>query len=105
MNDPEPNNRESDIDLLVLVDTEGDEFRSELWRIASAVSLDYNVVISPRVFGKASWAETRRIRMPLYRVVAADGIPLTPESDGRDAGASASCVEQVQRLVRQVTVK
>lgn len=70
---------ESDIDLLVLVDVEEDEFRSELWRIASRVSLDYNVVISPMVFGQARWAETRRIRLPLYRAVEADGVPLTPE--------------------------
>jgi predicted nucleotidyltransferase len=70
---------ESDIDLLVLVDVESDEFRSELWHIASEVSLDYNVVISPRVFGQARWAETRRIRLPLYRAVEADGIPLMPD--------------------------
>ncbi len=70
---------ESDIDLLVLVDTEEREFRDELWRIASRVSLDYNVVISPSVFSQSRWAETRRIRMPLYRAVAADGVPLTPE--------------------------
>jgi hypothetical protein len=57
----------------------GREFRSELWRIASDVSLDYNVVISPRVLGQARWAETRRIRMPLYRAIVADGIPLTSE--------------------------
>ena len=70
---------ESDIDLLVLVDAEDREFRSELWRIASDVSLDYNVVISPRVFGQARWAETRRIGMPLYRAIVADGISLTSE--------------------------
>ena len=70
---------ESDIDLLVLVDAEDNEFRSELWRIASNVSLDYNLVLSPRVFGQARWAETRRIRLPLYRAIVADGVPLTSE--------------------------
>jgi predicted nucleotidyltransferase len=70
---------ESDIDLLVLVDQENQVFRSELWRLASRVSLEYNVVISALIFDRARWAETRRIRMPLYRAVAADGIPLTPE--------------------------
>jgi len=70
---------ESDIDLLVLVDVEDNEFRSELWDIASDVSLDRNVVLSPRVFGQARWDETRRIRMPLYRAIEADGVPLTPE--------------------------
>lgn len=70
---------ESDIDLLVLVDAENSQFRSELWRIASDVSLDYNVVLSPRIFGEARWAETRRIRLPLYRAIVADGVPLTSE--------------------------
>lgn len=70
---------ESDIDLLVLVDAEDDEFRDELWRIASDISLDFNVVLSPQVFGQARWAETRRIRLPLYRAIEADGVPLTPE--------------------------
>jgi len=68
---------ESDIDLLVLVDAEDREFRSELWRIASDVSLDHNVVLSARVFGQDRWAETRRMRLPLYRAVAVDGVPLT----------------------------
>lgn len=70
---------ESDIDLLILVDAEDVEFRNELWHIASDVSLEHNVVLSPRVFGQERWAETRRIRMPLYRAVKTEGIPLTPE--------------------------
>jgi len=71
---------ESDIDLLVLVDEESREIRSELWRIASDVSLEYNVVLSVRVFARSRWAETRRIRLPLYRAIVADGVPLTPEN-------------------------
>jgi predicted nucleotidyltransferase len=70
---------ESDVDLLVLVDAEDREFRSELWRIASDVSLAHNVVISVRVFAQARWAETRRLRLPLYRAIVADGVPLTRE--------------------------
>ena len=67
---------ESDIDLLVLLDAESDEFRSELWRIASDVSLCYNVVLSPHVFGQARWAETQRTLLPLHRAIMADGITL-----------------------------
>jgi predicted nucleotidyltransferase len=70
---------ESDIDLLVLVDADNNELRSELWRIASDVSLEHNVVLSPRVFGQARWAEARRMRLPLYRAIAEDGVPLAPE--------------------------
>jgi hypothetical protein len=70
---------ESDIDLLVLVEAENGELRSELWRIASDVSLKYNVVLSPRVFAQGRWAEMQRIRLPLYRAVVADGVPLISE--------------------------
>jgi predicted nucleotidyltransferase len=70
---------ESDMDLLVLVDAESNEFRSELWRIASDVSLEHSVVLSPRVFGQARWAEARRMRLPLYRAIVEDGVSLSPE--------------------------
>jgi len=70
---------ESDIDLLVLVDKEDRRFRSELWRIASDLSLEYNIVLSVRVFAETRWAETQRIRPPLYRAVLADGVPVTAD--------------------------
>ena len=70
---------ESDIDLLALVDEESNSFRSELWRIASDVSLEHNVVLSVRVYAQARWAESRRIRLPLTRSIVADGIPLPLE--------------------------
>ena len=70
---------ESDIDLLVLVDAEENEFRDDLWHIASRVSLEHNVVVSPSVFGQERWAETRRIRMPIFRAIQAEAVPLTPE--------------------------
>jgi len=53
--------------------------RSELWRIASDVSLEHNVVLSPRVFGQARWDEARRMRLPLYRAIVEDGVSLSPE--------------------------
>jgi uncharacterized protein len=67
---------ESDLDLLVLVDEESNSLRSELWRIASDISLEHNVVLSVRVYAQTRWAESRRIRLPLYRAIVADGIPL-----------------------------
>jgi len=70
---------ESDIDLLVLVDAEDNAFRSELWRMASDVSLEHNVVLSVRVYAQDHWADAQRIRLPLYRAIAADGISLVPE--------------------------
>lgn len=70
---------ESDVDLLVLVDTEDHKLCSELWRIASDVSLEHGVVLSARVFAQSRWAESERIRPPLYRAIIADGVPLTSE--------------------------
>jgi len=67
---------ESDIDLLLLVDEESNPLRSELWRIASDISLEHNVVLSVRVYAQTRWAASRRMRLPLYRAIVADGIPL-----------------------------
>jgi predicted nucleotidyltransferase len=67
---------ESDIDLLLLVDDEDATFRSHLWATASDVSLEHNLVLSVRVFAEARWAATRRMRLPLYRAVEAEGITL-----------------------------
>jgi len=69
---------ESDIDLLVLVDEENPSFRSQLWAIASEVSLEHNLVLSVRVFGQARWAESRRMGLPLYRAIDSEAMLLTP---------------------------
>ena len=76
---------ESDIDLLVLLDTRDSASRSELWRIASDISLEHNVVLSVRVFARKRWHDTRRTHPPLYRAIEADGIALTPELSGAPA--------------------
>jgi hypothetical protein len=70
---------EADIDLLVLLERETHELRTSLWHIAADISLDFNVVLSPRVFGRARWAEAQQMGLPLYRAIMADGIALTPE--------------------------
>jgi predicted nucleotidyltransferase len=67
---------ESDIDLLVLVNTDDTELRSALWRVASDISLQYNVVLSLRVLPQSRWSEMQRMHLPLYRAIMADGIPL-----------------------------
>lgn len=70
---------ESDVDLLLLVDAESSQFRSELWRIASDVGLEHNLVLSVRVYAQERWAKAHRLRLPLFRAVAAEGIPLSGE--------------------------
>jgi len=61
----------------VLVDAEDREFISELWRIASDVSLEHSVVLSVRVYAETRWASIGRMRLPLYRAIVAEGIPLS----------------------------
>ena len=67
---------ESDIDLFVLMDEENEAICSELWGIASDISLAYDVLLSVRVYGRERWAESKRIRLPLYRAIVGEGIPL-----------------------------
>ena len=70
---------ESDIDLIVIVDSEDREFRSALWRIASENSLEYNVLISARIYSRKRWEKTRQIGLPFSKAIINESIPLTPE--------------------------
>ena len=70
---------ESDIDLIVIVDSEDREFRSALWRIASENSLEYNVLISARIYSQKRWEKTRQIGLPFSKAIVNESIPLTPE--------------------------
>jgi len=70
---------ESDIDLLVICDAEDRQFRSDLWRKASEISLEQSVLISVRIYSQARWQKARQIGLPFTRKIIADCIPLTPE--------------------------
>lgn len=66
----------SDIDILLIVDEEDWPFRQEVSTLAARVSLEYNVVIGPRVIGQERWERMKRHRFGLYQNVAAESIPL-----------------------------
>jgi predicted nucleotidyltransferase len=70
---------ESDIDLIVITDSEEMAFRSALWQIASEISLEYNVLISARIYGKNHWDKTRQLGLPISKIIISESIPLTPE--------------------------
>jgi len=70
---------ESDVDLIVIVDSEDNLFKSALWKIASEISLEYNILISVRIFSHKRWEKTRELRLPLYRGIVTNQILLTPE--------------------------
>jgi predicted nucleotidyltransferase len=69
----------SDIDILIIVEEESWPLRGEISTIAARVSLEYDVLIGPRVIGRERWESMKHRRFSLFRNIAAEGIPLTPE--------------------------
>jgi predicted nucleotidyltransferase len=71
---------ESDIDILLVADSDDWRFRHAISDIASDVSLEHGVLIGPRVIGQAHWEEMAQDRFSLHENVAREGIPLTLEA-------------------------
>jgi predicted nucleotidyltransferase len=68
----------SDIDILVVVDREEWQFQHAISTLAARVSLEYDVLIGPRIIGQIRWERMREHSFGLYRNVVAEGIPLAP---------------------------
>ncbi|MBC8554352.1 MAG: nucleotidyltransferase domain-containing protein [Candidatus Brocadiales bacterium] len=51
--------RGSDIDVLVILQSEDRELRRKIIRQAARISLEYDVLLSPRVIGAERWNEMR----------------------------------------------
>jgi predicted nucleotidyltransferase len=68
----------SDIDILMVVREESWSLRGEISTLAARVSLEYDVLIGPRVIGLERWERMKLDGFSLYQTIAADGIPLTP---------------------------
>lgn len=71
---------DSDIDVLLVVDSDEWRFQHAISDIASDVSLEYGVLIGPRVIGQANWEEMAQGRFSLHENVSREGIPLTLEA-------------------------
>jgi len=67
----------SDIDILAIVREESWPLRGEISTLASDVSLEYDVLIGPRVIGQERWERMKQRRFGLYQNIISDGIPLT----------------------------
>ena len=67
----------SDIDLLIVTDSENWQFQHAISTLAARVSLEYDVLIGPRVIGQERWERMKQRRFGLYQNIAAEGIPLT----------------------------
>ena len=70
----------SDIDILVVVDSEDWRFHHAISTLAARVSLEYDVLIGPRVIGQERWERMKQHRFGLYQNIVAEGIPLTSTS-------------------------
>ncbi len=68
----------SDIDILTVVREESWSLRGEVSTLAADVSLEYDVLIGPRVIGFERWERMKRDGFSLYRNIATEGIPLAP---------------------------
>jgi predicted nucleotidyltransferase len=68
----------SDIDILIIVDTEDWRFQHAISTLGARVSLEYDVLIGPRVIGQKRWEGLRDKGFSFYRNIEAEGIPLDP---------------------------
>ena len=68
----------SDIDILMVVKDESWSLRGEISTLAARVSLEYDVLIGPRVIGLERWERMKLDGFSLYRTITAEGIPLSP---------------------------
>jgi predicted nucleotidyltransferase len=67
---------DSDIDVLIVVGEENWPLRDAISLIAARTSLEYDVLIGPRVIGLDRWQRMQRERATLYENIAREGIPL-----------------------------
>ena len=67
---------ESDIDVLVSVETAGVEVEDEVLDIAFGTNLKHDVYISPRVIDRITLADPVWSITPFLRAIAEQGIPL-----------------------------
>jgi predicted nucleotidyltransferase len=67
----------SDIDILIVVDRDDWRLSHAISDLAADVSLEYDVLIGPRVIGQERWERMKQRRFGLYQNVAAEGSPLT----------------------------
>ena len=68
----------SDIDILIVVDNEDWRFQHTISTLAARISLEYDVLISPRVVGQERWQNMEQYGFSLFQTIATEGIPLDP---------------------------
>jgi len=67
---------DSDVDLLVVVDSDDWCLHKELRCLAARVSLEYDLILSTRIMSRAHFDELRGRRTLLFQNIERDGIEL-----------------------------
>lgn len=70
---------DSDLDVLVIVDSYDNQIDRLVTRTAARVSLEYDTLINTHIVTAARWAEMRQRAATLWREVQRDGVPLLRE--------------------------
>ena len=66
---------DSDVDVLVIINQHDRPLRREIIDIASDLSLEYDVLLSPRVISLQHWQDRQEFR--LYQNIARDALPIS----------------------------
>jgi hypothetical protein len=69
--------RWSDIDLLIFVREESWSLRGDISIIGADISLEFSVLIGPRVIGQQRWQRMKEQRFSLCQNIIAEGVPLS----------------------------
>jgi len=78
---------ESDIDILVIIQSEDWQVVRQIRQIGARVSLEQDVLFNMHVVDQAQWAKMKHAQSTYWRNVQRDGIELLPK-----AGASPSSI-------------
>jgi predicted nucleotidyltransferase len=67
---------DSDLDLLIVLETDNWETKDEVRFIAADISLEYDVLINTHILSQARWKEMAHQQTTLWREVQRDGVLL-----------------------------
>jgi predicted nucleotidyltransferase len=88
---------DSDIDVLVILSQEDRELRREILRQAARLSLDHDVLLSPRVIGAERWERMRGFS--LYQNVLRDAAGLGIEEGKLTLQPARDSLESRRKLI------
>jgi len=67
---------DSDIDLLIVMESDDWKVRNQVSDIASRISLEFDILISPHVVSRNNWQRMLQAPLSFYENIFREGIPL-----------------------------